>query len=81
MKRRTIYILYGKRAAHLYSEGGIGALLSNIDSLDLQISERHFSTNAEYIAYLYGIEDSLGWEDYIIMNNSDYKQYEQEKDK
>ena len=73
--KRTLYIIYGKQAARLYSERGIDALLSDNDSLDMQIFERHFSTNAEYQAYLYGIEDSMGWEGYAIMDNKDYLQF------
>jgi len=74
MTSKTLYIFYGKQAARLYSEGGIDALLSNCNSLDMQISERHFSTNEEYQAYLCGIEDSMGWEGYAIMDNKDYIQ-------
>lgn len=73
--KRTLYILYGKQAARLYSERGIDALLSDRYSLDMQILERHFSTNAEYQAYLYGIEDSMGWEGYAIMDNMDYSHF------
>ena len=78
-RKRTRYILYGKQAARLYSERGIDALLSETDSLDMQIFERHFSTDAEYQAYLYGIEDSMGWEGYAIMDKMDYMQYSKGK--
>ena len=78
--KRTLYVLYGKQAARLYSEGGIDALLYHNDSLDIQISERHFSTNAEYQAYLYGIEDSMGWEGFAIMDNKDYIKFSKNHD-
>lgn len=72
-EKRIVYILYGKRATRLYSEGGIESVLSEKDFLDMQISERHFSTDAEFQAYLHGIEDSQGWEDYVVMDNGDYE--------
>ena len=43
-EKRIVYILFGKRVARLYSEGGIESILSEGDSLDMQITERHFST-------------------------------------
>ena len=79
--KRTLYVLYGKKAARFYKERGIGALLSDNDSLEMQILERHFSTNAENQAYLYGIEDSMGWEGYAIMDNKDYLQFSKKNDK
>ena len=41
-EKRIVYILFGKRDARLYSEGGIESILSEGDSLDMQITERHF---------------------------------------
>ena len=79
IREKKLYILYGKQAARLYSREGVDGLLSNSDSLDMQISERHFSTNEEYQAYLYGIEDSMGWEGYAIMDKKDYIQYKKGK--
>ena len=70
-EKRIVYILFGKRAARLYSEGGIESILSEGDSLDMQIIERHFSTDAEFQAYLHGIEDSQGWEDFVVMDNAE----------
>ena len=71
-EKRIVCILYGKRAARLYTEGGIKSVLSEKDYLDMQICERHFFTDAEYKAYLSGIEDSQGWEDYAVLDNGDY---------
>ena len=74
-EKRIVYFLYGKRAVRLYTERGIESILSEKDFLDMQIIERHFSTDAEYQAYLYGIEDSQGWEDYAIIDYGDYRKF------
>lgn len=70
-----LIIIYGKRASHLYIDGGIVAVLDEIDSLETEVVLRHFHTDAERQAYIQGIEDSNGWEDYTTINFADYQKF------
>lgn len=66
-----IKIIFGKQAVNSFLNEGVTALKKNdIDGLCLV---REFATKAEKQAYLMGLEDCDGWENYYILDEEEAK--------
>ena len=66
-----LVMVFGSGAARAYLEDGIKALKKAISNGDGAIYRRQFNTTGEKEAYLQGLEDMNGWQDYAYIRPSD----------
>ena len=63
------YIIFGKVLTRSYDNYGVKGLKTHLD--DGEIKLREFSTEEERRAYLNGLEDAMGWEEWALVEDKD----------
>ena len=80
-KTHKVYILLGEMAVDTFQNEGVKCLIDQFDEVGGDVRCREFETEKEATAYCLGLDDALGWEDYILISKNSYdkivKQYEE----
>lgn len=66
-------VVLGATATHRYEVGDYEGLRSEVDDGNGSVIIKEFNTEAERRAYMQGIEDGNGWEDYHVVSGANVK--------
>lgn len=67
----SVVVVFGECAAQAYEEKGFTAMRSVLKNGDGMLVRKDFNTKAEVEAYIEGLEDSRGWEEFCVLDKED----------
>ena len=68
-------MVFGSSATDAYLEEGVKAMKKVLNNGDGQLLRREFKTTAERNAYMLGLEDMNGWEDWADISAGDLEKH------
>lgn len=75
-KTCSIVMVFGSSATSAYEDEGVKGLKKALATGDGDIVRHQFGSEAERNAYLQGLEDGNGWEEYTSVEPADLEKHE-----
>lgn len=66
------YVLFGEEVSHVYQSFGVDGVIQE-SHLAMDIIHREFDTESELQAYINGLADQRGWEEFSLLSSDDFE--------